>query len=185
MLFLRPTLLFGLVATICANPIPARFEGKDVAVYSQIDVRMASGTKIKDTTCPEYKITYTAKQISNAVKRENDKSAPGTYNNGEKIFNTKERLYKVSLDSESDPISQYSFSLLTLCQTLHGQSSVATQRKMSPTEASSNTTKVLAMASTNAKARLRSLCFNGFRICHYSATFLLSGVVITSHDHDR
>lgn len=61
---------------------------------------MASGVKIKDTTCPEYKITYTAQQISDAVKRENAKTSPGAYNNNEKIFNTKEKLYKVSLDSE-------------------------------------------------------------------------------------
>ncbi|KAJ4382615.1 hypothetical protein N0V86_001837 [Didymella sp. IMI 355093] len=62
---------------------------------------MASGVKIKDTTCPEYKITYTAQQISDAVKRENAKTSPGTYGNGEKIFNTKDKLYKVSLDTSA------------------------------------------------------------------------------------
>lgn len=34
---------------------------------------MANVVKIKVTTCPEYKIAWTAKQISDAVKRENSK----------------------------------------------------------------------------------------------------------------
>jgi hypothetical protein len=93
MFFFKSAVLFGMLASVYANPIPGGSE-------TQLDTRMASGVKIKDTTCPEYKITYTAQQISDAVKRENAKTSPGTYGNGEKIFNTKDKLYKVSLDSK-------------------------------------------------------------------------------------
>lgn len=103
MLFPKVAFLFGLAAAVCASPVPDGSKGNGIDVPSQLDARMASGVKIKDTTCPEYKITYTAKQISDAVKRENAKTSPGDYNNNEKIFNTKDKLYKVSLDSKFLP----------------------------------------------------------------------------------
>lgn len=100
MLLSKSALLLSLVAAVCASPIPDGTKGNSIEVSEQLATRMASGVKIKDTKCPEYKITYTAQQISDAVKRESGKTSPEKYNNNEKIFNTKDQLYKVSLDSE-------------------------------------------------------------------------------------
>jgi hypothetical protein len=118
-MFLKSSIIFGLIAGVCATPVPQnpsndlskRVPQTDISYVSNpLDSRMASGVKFKDTTCPEYKITYTSKEISDAVKRENAKTSPGTYGNKEgnkALFATTEKLYKASLDSQSRTKQEY------------------------------------------------------------------------------
>ncbi|KAF2637410.1 hypothetical protein P280DRAFT_552095 [Massarina eburnea CBS 473.64] len=109
MMFLKPAVLFGLVASVYATPIRQdsstdltngkRMTEVDFApTYNQLEARAT----IKDTKCPDNDKTYTAAKISDAVKAENAKQNPGKYGNtegGKKLFNVNDQLYKASLDN--------------------------------------------------------------------------------------
>ncbi|KAF2127838.1 hypothetical protein P153DRAFT_432877 [Dothidotthia symphoricarpi CBS 119687] len=123
MMFLKPVILFGLVASVCATPVPqdsstdlakrlAEVEEKVnslVAKKQEVEIDftptynlLETRATIKDTKCPDNGKTYTAKQISDAVKAENAKANPGKYGNnegGKKLFDTNDQLYKASLDN--------------------------------------------------------------------------------------
>ncbi|KAH8690391.1 hypothetical protein GQ44DRAFT_765496 [Phaeosphaeriaceae sp. PMI808] len=123
MMFLKSAVLFGLVASICATPVPQdsstdlakRLAEVEDAVFSLINDKreaevdfaatykhLEARAKIKDTKCPDNGKTYTAKQISDAVKAENNKKNPDKYGNqegGKKLFNTNDQLYKARIDN--------------------------------------------------------------------------------------
>lgn len=111
MLFLKTTLLLCTIASVHSSPVPqglgdlGHVSLNAVDEHYQIDVRMSSSVKIKDKTCLTYKRTYTAAQITEAVKRENNKTHPGKYGNSEaggmRLFETTEQLYQVGLDGKS------------------------------------------------------------------------------------
>lgn len=124
MMFLKTAVLFGLVASICATPLPKSENGvtgvdfeiddpefsidekREAAVetpnYSILEARAA----FKDTKCPDNKKTYKAADIKRAVETENRKNNPDKYGNregGKKLFNTDKQLYKARLDSKCAP----------------------------------------------------------------------------------
>lgn len=68
----------------------------------QLDTRMPSGVKIKDTQCRDSRIVFTAAQIKAAVEHENSRASPRRYGNreknGVKLFPTNDQLYEATLD---------------------------------------------------------------------------------------
>ncbi|KAH8663448.1 hypothetical protein BGZ60DRAFT_432607 [Tricladium varicosporioides] len=122
MMFLKSAILFGLIAGICATPIPQE-AGTDLidrnaevneANYSLLETKreedvdlsersvLVARVAIKDKKCPDNGKTYTKAEITAAVQNENSKASPGKYGNkegGKKLFNTDKQLYKASLDN--------------------------------------------------------------------------------------